>query len=400
MVGDTLTATYSSGNGSGAATWQWLAGGVDIVGANNSSYTAAAADFGKTLQARVSYADQSGTVTSAATSAVNAPYFYIITGSGGSFTATRSGMTVGTVGSAIQTVIDDIRADAAGNACTVQFEDGTNTLNIGANSASFTGAWGAVTLSGKITGNISGSGNGTISVSDSVSITSTPDIQNSTGSGNTIKYNSTGTLTIISGTVSQTGASGGNAVSNDLTANVIISGGTVSATSGSAVVNNGTGKITVSGGTVTSAAASSTQGTIQSVSSAPGTTNRLEISGGTVQNTSGTGNAVYNSSTGGVAISGGIISATGSGLAVLSTNASSMLTLDGSPSITGNIQPSMSGVNGNLTVGGSFAPVGTYVLDYATYASNDIAGIGGASFSANFTHAGGLKTGGSDLLFY
>jgi DUF971 family protein len=69
-VGDTLTAAYSGGNGSGTPTWTWLANDSVITGANINSYQAVAADLGKTLKARVSYADQSGSITSAATAAV------------------------------------------------------------------------------------------------------------------------------------------------------------------------------------------------------------------------------------------------------------------------------------------------------------------------------------------
>jgi hypothetical protein len=69
-VGDTITATYNPGNGSGTPTWTWLANNSAISGANSNTYNATAADTGKQLKARVSYADQSGSVTSNATNAV------------------------------------------------------------------------------------------------------------------------------------------------------------------------------------------------------------------------------------------------------------------------------------------------------------------------------------------
>ena len=69
-VGDTLTATYSGGNGTGAATWQWIQGESTNIGTNSSTYTVAAADEGKTIKVQVSFADQKGSITSAATSAV------------------------------------------------------------------------------------------------------------------------------------------------------------------------------------------------------------------------------------------------------------------------------------------------------------------------------------------
>jgi len=68
-IGNTLTASYS-GNGSGTATWQWLANDVVITGANSNTYVVASGDLNKTLKARVSYSNQSGSVTSNATSAV------------------------------------------------------------------------------------------------------------------------------------------------------------------------------------------------------------------------------------------------------------------------------------------------------------------------------------------
>ena len=69
-VGDTLTAAYSPGNGSGAATWQWLRDSAVIANTNSKTYTVTPADAGKTLRARVSYANQEGSITSAETAAV------------------------------------------------------------------------------------------------------------------------------------------------------------------------------------------------------------------------------------------------------------------------------------------------------------------------------------------
>jgi len=69
-VGDTLTASYAGGNGSGTAAWQWLANDAAITGANTSTYVVVSGDLGKTLKARVSYSNQSGSVTSNPTAAV------------------------------------------------------------------------------------------------------------------------------------------------------------------------------------------------------------------------------------------------------------------------------------------------------------------------------------------
>jgi len=71
-VGDTLTAAYAGGNGSGTATWQWLADDAAISGANNDTYVVVSDDLDKALSARVSYSRQSGSVTSNPTSAVQA----------------------------------------------------------------------------------------------------------------------------------------------------------------------------------------------------------------------------------------------------------------------------------------------------------------------------------------
>ena len=253
----------------------------------------------------------------------NAPY--IITGSGSSFTATRNGASIGT-GGAIQAVINAIRTNAAGNARTIQFGNGTTALDIGTATASFNntgGAWtNPVTLSGKLTGNGNNTSNGTVYIDGAVSVTSTAEIANtSLYFSSAIYHNSTGTLTISGGTVSSTTDS----VYNNSTGTVNISGGTVSATTGYAVYNNSTGKITVSQAagattTVTSANNTSSQGTIYLKSSGTATAVRLEITGGTVSNTEvganqGAGVAVYNDSTGAVIISGGTVSAL-SGIAV------------------------------------------------------------------------------------
>jgi Flp pilus assembly protein TadD len=68
-IGDPITASYT-GNGTGAAAWQWFTNDSLISGANTNTYTVGAADAGRVIRARVSYANQSGNVTSAATNAV------------------------------------------------------------------------------------------------------------------------------------------------------------------------------------------------------------------------------------------------------------------------------------------------------------------------------------------
>jgi hypothetical protein len=289
--GDTLTASYTGG-AVGSPTWQWLADGAAIVGATNITYTVAAGDLGKKFSVVVYYDDCSGILTSAETAAA-APRIYIITFSTPNFTATRNGATVGTPDPTVQNVIDDIRTDAGSLACEIQFGTGGVPLDIGANSASFTGAWGAVTLSGKITGNDPGTASGTIRIDANISVTSTADIENTNTGGRALYHHSTGALNISGGTVSALGSTG-IAIQNFTTGTVNISGGMVSATTGRAVYSGSTGKITVYGSAVlTSGNTSTTQGTIHIAGTGPGL--QFEMTGGTVQNTStgAIGNAIY-----------------------------------------------------------------------------------------------------------
>jgi hypothetical protein len=332
--------------------------------------------------------------------------FYIITGSGTSFSASKAsaGGTAIANGSnaAIQSVINAIKADAAGAASTILFGDGTNTLDIDTNYISFNGggtpSWGLITLTGKITSALNSSSYGTIYLSNGVSIASMADIAN-TGSygnavliyystvnisggtvsattGDAVRNTSTGTVNISGGTVSATdggyavhnyvdgtvnisggtvSATTGYAVRNNSTGAVNISGGTVSATTGNAVRNNSTGKITVSGtAKVTSASGS----TIYLIGSDTATDTRLEITGGTVENTAGD-RAICNESTGGILLSG-------------------------DPAITGAIMKASTGI---LSVDGGFNPASgkTYTLGFSNFSGTAVAG--GASHIANFTLA-------------
>jgi len=219
------------------------------------------------------------------------PFEYIITGSGTSFTATRSGSTVGTANQPIQTVINAIRTNAAINACTIQFgSGGADELDIGTASAEFTSSWGIVTLTGKITSTNTTATQGTVMIGGNVSVTSTADIINTGSNANA------------------------RAIYNAGTGAVTLSGGTVSADTGVAMYNNSTGSITVSGtAVVTSANISSSEwlGTIYLANSGTATASRLNITGGTVKNTatgsSNNGSVVRNASTGAVNISGGMV---------------------------------------------------------------------------------------------
>jgi hypothetical protein len=286
----------------------------------------------------------------------NAPY--IITGSGNQFTATQSGGTIGTANQTIANVLAAIRTQASGAACTIQFGDGSSTLDIGSSGAAFNntgGTWGAITLTGKITSK------SPITVAGNISVTSTADIEN-TGYGSVVTHNSTGTFTISGGTVQMTSGSNSNSnysVCNSSTGSIIISGGTVGNTSssfsGGLVCNSSTGSIIISGGTHQSAnsngvtnestgTVSISGGTIKTdryvvnatgsgkitvsqdtgttllertgtgsgnainlIDTQTGTATRLEIKGGTVTTTA-TGTSVYNNTVGGVMISGGTLS--------------------------------------------------------------------------------------------
>jgi len=169
---------------------------------------------------------------------------YIITGSGTSFTAAKSGATVGTADTP-QKVITAIKSDANGANVAIQFGNGTSVLNNGSYSIIFSnaseGTWGSITISGKITASFS-----VIGIMNGVSVTSTADITctNATGGSNSyaITIYNNATLTINSGTISAQG----NAIYN-LSGTLKINGGTVSTTgSETYAINNSGGTVTIS----------------------------------------------------------------------------------------------------------------------------------------------------------
>ncbi|GBU26694.1 hypothetical protein R84B8_00204 [Treponema sp. R8-4-B8] len=305
-------------------------GGTKITGAtsggeitgltNNTAYSVLVTAI------KASYANKDSEVASA----IPVALVYNITGSGSSFTATKNGAAFGTTG-AIQSVIDAIKADAAGKDCIIDFGDGTTALDIGTTPPSFSGTgWGNfVELSGKITGSSTGTTTGTIVIADAVSINSVADIENTTTTGVAVYHNSTGTLHITGGTVANISNNAtARAIYNASTGAVNISGGEVKADTGSAVYNASTGKITVSGtAKVTSANVSTTaatSGTISIQSANTAIDPRLVIEGGTVENTAtgSNGRAVFNNSTGAVNISGGTVQGnTGNAIYYTSTGA-------------------------------------------------------------------------------
>jgi hypothetical protein len=193
-----------------------------------------------------------------------------------------------------QSTVDAIKANAAGAACTIQFGNGADVLDIFDNNIDFNntgGTWGAISLKGKIQStSTTATANGIIVINGNISITSEADITKSSSTSETqraIYFNSSGTLTIDSGTVSGT-----STIYNYSTGTVNISGGTFSVTTGYAVYNYGAGTVNISGGTF-----SATTGTTV-YNYGAGTVN---ISGGTVSATTGT--AVLNSGAGKINIS-------------------------------------------------------------------------------------------------
>jgi len=240
---------------------------------------------------------------------------YIITGSGTTFTAkNKKDETIGTADQPIQTVIDAIKNNANGVECNIQFGDGTNALDIGTNTASFSGTGWAeeVILSGKITGANTSNTGGTIAIADAVSVTSRADITNTATNTNAraIYFNSTGTLAIEGGTVKAQAASGtthGQAINIANTGLVTVSNeGTLitstgtSSSGGTIVLSNAGARLSVTGGTVSNTAANTSAYAIRNASST--SNDAIKISGGTVS--ANTGQAINIANSGLVTVSG------------------------------------------------------------------------------------------------
>jgi uncharacterized repeat protein (TIGR02543 family) len=279
-------------------------------------------------------------------SSVYAETYTIFLISGQGYLVTCTSGTVGDHLPSPQAAIDAIKTHAAGADCTIQFDNGTNTLNIGTTYISFNGGtsgtdWGLITLTGKLTAEYAFNASnlhGVIDLRGGVSINSTADITNTANSGQAIRNSTAGTVTISGGTVKGQGDSG-YAISNTSTGEIIITGGTLSveggiavyngaaggvkgtititggtvkatASAGRAVVNFTNGKITISGtAMITSANTNDASGTIVLENHGTETDCRLEITGGTVENTASGGNAIYNDSPGSVDIRGGEVTA-------------------------------------------------------------------------------------------
>ena len=217
-------------------------------------------------------------------------------------------------------------------------------------TAIYNGNTGLITIKSGATVTSPGGVYPTISLQNGTPGSTILDIQggtvSNTSTGNAVSNFATGTVAVSGGTVQNTGA--GMCIRNYSTGDVIVSGGTVQANSDSAIFNASTGKITVTNtATVTSAISGSTSGTIYLYAGA-NTDSVLSITDGTVSNTNG-GNVIYNNASGIVAIdasatiTGGIYpltatpaTATASVAKTTSTQASVTFTLSNDASYSAN----------------------------------------------------------------
>jgi hypothetical protein len=232
---------------------------------------------------------------------------YIIMGSGTTFTATKNNATVGTANQTLQTVGNAIRTDANGANCTIQFGNGTNVLDIGTDVISFSGTWGVITITGKITS----SGNGTIEI-NGCSLNSTADIANtrvtSSGVQRGLFNHSGGTVTITSGTINCL-------VSNGVNGTMIINGGTINCG-----IRNGS-TLTINNGTIVNSSGATIDQTGTTSLGSPITV-IVTINGGTIETTGTTSSdyAIRNKGPNTVNIAGGTVRATGSAYAIYNYN--------------------------------------------------------------------------------
>jgi len=309
---------------------------------------------------------------------------YIITGSGTSFSAMRGNETAAS-DQPIQTVIDTILNEAPQVDISIQFGDG-GVLDIGASYVLFSGGWGLITLTGKITSSYTNVDFGVITTDGRVSLVSTADITANNGYGTSFYHKSTDTLTINGGTISTAAASAqSRAVINASTGTLMINGGTISVTAGTAVISEKGGTLTISGGTVSATTGSAVRagasdssyqyGAIAAtitgdafITSANTTANR-----GTIQ--------MWGAS---LVINGGTVENTVSGNYALYPVNDTFIYLGNDPTITGVIGPARKYTSG---MGTSFAPsVGkVYMLGYSSVPSVGSTAVnGGAAFESYF----------------
>jgi uncharacterized repeat protein (TIGR02543 family) len=315
--------------------------------------------------------------------AATAAQTYVVTASGTGFTATRSGAAVGEPGAAIQTVVNAIRADAAGAAVTIQFgSGGSDNLNIGTAGISFANVtgetWGSpVTLTGGlVTASTNVSADNTITVGTGISIAVAGRIA---AMNNTHAIGTTGSnysITVVEGGDITVAVAGWNAIRNGTSitssGSVRISGGRVSATGTNTAIYN-LRTLTITGGTVSSESGRAIENSnILTISeTALVTSGNTAINNGTIFNQSSTadaisitGGTVENTAAGGIAI---FNSATNSNTA---TSRNGRLNLSGNPTITGYI----TGFNaGNIEVPfvSSLTGSNVYTLDPVLGARTD-----------------------------
>ncbi len=282
---------------------------------------------------------------------------YVVTGSNGTFSALYGGTEeVPNASGTLDAVIQGIGVDAMGDPCGVWFGNSSTTLDIGSGTATFENGpgftWGGLTLYGKIT---SASNSATVCVKG-ITITTNADITNSgSGDGITLKPNG-GTLNIT--------------------------GGSVTAASGSAVSN-----LLPMGGGISSVLNISSPAVLSSANYQEGIN---ELAGGTLNITLGSS----------VNINGGTIRNTGGGNAIFSKGS---ISLTGSPDINGPIR--VDTPSRKISVDNSFVP-GSKSYSLTVYElSGSILGevvvAGGAAFINSFliTNKGyDLITSGDDLV--
>jgi hypothetical protein len=278
---------------------------------------------------------------------------YIIIKNSAGFIAVKGDDAVGAANAAIQNVINAVKTDAQGAACTIQFGNGRDTLDIGSSNITFDGGasgtdWGKVTLSGILKSSYSVTSaleSGTIYLTNGVSIESAAEIETDGVIRAVTIYNkSTGIVTVNGGTVASISDFDWEqcyidnddyygeyicdniyretvrelyscGVYNASTGTVTITGGTVSASSNGdgesyGVYNNSTGMVTVSGGTVSSYSSYSSPSPSYGIYNESGT---VIISGGTVSFSSRSSSiyyGIYNAS-GTITVSEGTVSSSG-----------------------------------------------------------------------------------------
>ncbi|MCL1921371.1 MAG: YDG domain-containing protein [Kiritimatiellaeota bacterium] len=244
---------------------------------------------------------------------------YRVYGSGTSFTATDNNNTRTIItGATIQNTINAIKADVYANPCDITFyaaATGTTQLDIGTATMEFnrstadsnwSSAANGIKLHGSVKSASTSTTGGVVIGSNGAVVTSDATIQNtSTGAGNAIYWNSTGTLTVNNGGKVSAVGSTAYAIRKAASGTVDVSGTGTTVSSAYYGIYGSSGAINVSGGTVSSTGIRTIYIT---------GTGTVTVSGsGTVSNSYNGGYAINNSSTGATTVSGGTVIATGSG---------------------------------------------------------------------------------------